>query len=99
MRRHTPGRGDGFALREDVIPSRRLPSDYEELAAGDLVATASRAEPVQEAKEDWRTGLPTLAGSRVTLRELRASDARALFIALTGNDVTRFIAPPPPSVE
>jgi RimJ/RimL family protein N-acetyltransferase len=48
---------------------------------------------------DWRTGLPVLTGSLVTLRDLRASDAPALFAALTTEEVSRFISPPPSSVE
>jgi len=47
----------------------------------------------------WRTGLPTLTGSMVTLRELRASDAPALHAALTTAEVSRFISPPPTTVE
>ena len=48
---------------------------------------------------DWRTGLPTLMGSRVSLRELRASDAPALFAALSSEQVAKFISPPPATVE
>ena len=48
---------------------------------------------------DWRTGLPELAGSLVTLRELRTSDAASLFTAMTNDEVTRFISPPPATVE
>src|SRR5688572_5609698 len=48
---------------------------------------------------DWRTGLPELTGSLVTLRELRATDAPALFAALTSEQVSRFISPPPSTVE
>jgi ribosomal-protein-alanine N-acetyltransferase len=48
---------------------------------------------------DWRAGLPTLAGTLVTLRELRASDAPSLFAALTSDEVTRLISPPPPTVD
>ena len=48
---------------------------------------------------DWRNGLPTLTGSLVTLRELRVSDAPALFAALTTEEVSRFISPPPSTVE
>ena len=82
-----------------VIPSRRLSSAYEEHPAGNVVAAVPLAEPAPETKEDWRNGLPVLRGPHVTLRELRSSDAPALFIALTSDDVTRFIAPPPASVE
>jgi ribosomal-protein-alanine N-acetyltransferase len=48
---------------------------------------------------DWKTGLPVLTGSRVTLRELRVSDAPSLFAMLTTEEVSRFISPPPTTVE
>ena len=48
---------------------------------------------------DWRMGLPTLTGTRATLRELRASDAPSLFSALSDDRVTRFISPPPPTLD
>jgi RimJ/RimL family protein N-acetyltransferase len=64
-----------------------------------VVATVPLPEPSEETKQHWRRGLPALVGPLVTLRELRASDARALFIALTTDEVTRFISPPPASVE
>ena len=48
---------------------------------------------------DWRQGLPVLTGAGVTLRELRASDAVSLCALLTTEEVSRFISPPPTSVE
>jgi len=48
---------------------------------------------------DWRSGLPVLSGTTVTLRELRASDAVSLFAMLTTEEVSRFISPPPTTVE
>jgi ribosomal-protein-alanine N-acetyltransferase len=48
---------------------------------------------------DWRQGLPTLHGSQVVLRELRASDAPSLFALLTTDEVSRFISPPPSTVD
>jgi ribosomal-protein-alanine N-acetyltransferase len=48
---------------------------------------------------DWRTGLPCLTGNLVSLRELRTSDAPALFSALTSDQVSRFISPPPATVD
>src|SRR4051812_27948384 len=48
---------------------------------------------------DWQTGLPVLVGARVALRELRVSDAASLFAMLTTEEVTRFISPPPSTVE
>jgi ribosomal-protein-alanine N-acetyltransferase len=51
------------------------------------------------AVSDWRTALPVLIGPRVTLRELRPADAPALLSLLTTEEVTRFISPPPTTVE
>ena len=48
---------------------------------------------------DWRDGLPVLTGQRVALRELRASDAASLFAMLSTEEVSRFISPPPSTVE
>ena len=48
---------------------------------------------------DWRKALPTMTGNMVMLRELRASDAPSLFAMLTTEEVSRFISPPPTSVE
>ena len=50
-------------------------------------------------KADWREGLPVLTGSRVVLRELRASDASSLFALLSTSEVARFVTSPPQSVE
>jgi ribosomal-protein-alanine N-acetyltransferase len=49
--------------------------------------------------ETWRTALPVLRGNGVTLRELRTSDAPSLLALLTSEEVTRFISPPPKTVE
>jgi RimJ/RimL family protein N-acetyltransferase len=48
---------------------------------------------------DWRRQLPVLTGAGITLRELRLSDAPALLALLTTEEVTRFISPPPTTVE
>jgi RimJ/RimL family protein N-acetyltransferase len=48
---------------------------------------------------DWREGLPMLRGKDVTLRELRVSDAASLLALLTTEEVTRFISPPPTTIE
>ena len=40
-----------------------------------------------------------LRGRQVVLRELRASDAASLFALLTTEEVSRFISPPPSTVE
>jgi RimJ/RimL family protein N-acetyltransferase len=48
---------------------------------------------------NWRTGLPLLHGSVVTLRELRHEDAAALFSALASHEANRYLSPPPSTVE
>jgi RimJ/RimL family protein N-acetyltransferase len=48
---------------------------------------------------DWRTALPVIVGSTITLRELAVTDASSLFAMLTPEEVSRFISPPPTTVE
>ena len=48
---------------------------------------------------DWRQIVPVLTGNGVTLRELEISDAQSLFTMLTTEEVSRFISPPPTTVE
>jgi ribosomal-protein-alanine N-acetyltransferase len=48
---------------------------------------------------DWQRKLPTLRGEQVVLREMRPSDAPSLFALLAAQEVSRFISPPPTSVE
>ena len=48
---------------------------------------------------DWKAGLPVLAGSSFTLREMRVEDAASLLAMLTTEEVSRFISPPPATVE
>ena len=48
---------------------------------------------------EWRDRVPVLSGAKVTLRELDIEDAMALFALLTTEQVSRFISPPPPTVE
>jgi len=52
-----------------------------------------------ETMNDWRVALPELEGRRITLREPRAGDAPSLFSLLSTEEVSRFISPPPTSVE
>jgi len=58
-------------------------------------ATASTAI----ATSDWRHALPVLSGNKVMLRQLEVSDAPLLFAMLTSEEVSRFISPPPTTVE
>jgi RimJ/RimL family protein N-acetyltransferase len=48
---------------------------------------------------DWQSGLPVLHGIGITLRELRMSDAPALLSLLTSDEVSRFISPPPSTLD
>jgi RimJ/RimL family protein N-acetyltransferase len=48
---------------------------------------------------DWREKLPLLNAPGVTLRELRLSDAPTLLAMLSTDEVSRFISPPPTTVE
>jgi ribosomal-protein-alanine N-acetyltransferase len=52
-----------------------------------------------DAGTDWRRVLPVLNGDGITLRELRVSDATSLLALLTTEEVTRFISPPPTTIE
>ena len=63
------------------------------------VAQLTIPGPAPATRHDWRDSLPTLYGSSITLRELRASDATALLASLGSLEVTRLISPPPPTVE
>lgn len=54
---------------------------------------------VPDRETSWRRRLPTIAGSGLTLRELRTSDAPALLELLSASEVARFISPPPTTAE
>lgn len=53
----------------------------------------------QTVSSDWKQGVPALQGNGFTLRELRVSDAASLLTLLTTEEVTRFISPPPTTIE
>jgi RimJ/RimL family protein N-acetyltransferase len=63
------------------------------------VATVSNGASVESVETNWRNALPVLTGAGVTLRELELSDAPALLAMLTTEEVTRFISPPPTTIE
>jgi [ribosomal protein S5]-alanine N-acetyltransferase len=67
-----------------------------------MIRTISEARTSRETivrTRDWKAGLPALAGSTFTLRELRLEDAPSLLAMLTTEEVSRFISPPPTTVE
>ena len=63
-----------------------------------VIAAAAPSSSTATAS-DWRQALPVLTGSMVTLRELRLSDAPSLLTMLSTEEVSRFISPPPTTVE
>jgi RimJ/RimL family protein N-acetyltransferase len=72
------------------------------------IPTNTIAEPVMSMQmvhstptvsSDWKQALPVLQGKGITLRELRVSDAASLLSLLTTEEVTRFISPPPTTLE
>jgi len=72
--------------------------DRAHVELGTIVSTSPIDSRAPKSTE-WRGGLPTLAGSVVTLRELQPADAHALFSALTTAEVARFISPPPTAID
>ena len=62
-------------------------------------AAVTEVQSTDAASPDWRSELPRLEGRRITLREPRAADAAALYALLSTDDVSRFISPPPATVE
>jgi len=63
------------------------------------VMTVSAHQTPEIVSTDWRNRLPVLTNRQVVLRELRASDAPSLCALLTTEEVSRFISPPPTTVE
>jgi RimJ/RimL family protein N-acetyltransferase len=70
-----------------------------ELDTIDTTVTAQTTANDHVVTSDWRAKLPVLTSRNVVLRELRASDAPSLFSLLTSEEVSRFISPPPSTVE
>jgi [ribosomal protein S5]-alanine N-acetyltransferase len=59
----------------------------------------SSVPPTGVTSTNWRQAVPVLAGRGVTLRELELSDAPALLAMLSTDEVSRFISPPPTTVQ
>jgi ribosomal-protein-alanine N-acetyltransferase len=71
---------------------------FRESMAVDM-AVMSATKTTSVVSSDWKQGLPVLASTNVTLRALRLSDAPSLLAMLTTEEVSRFISPPPTTVE
>ena len=68
-------------------------------AAEASAAKTAVAMPSIAIATNWRDSLPVLAGDKFILRELRAEDAPSLLAMLSTEEVSRFISPPPTTVE
>jgi RimJ/RimL family protein N-acetyltransferase len=64
-----------------------------------VAGTSAPPPPMAITDAHWRTALPVLEGNGFTLRELRVTDATTLLSLLTTEEVTRFISPPPTTIE
>jgi RimJ/RimL family protein N-acetyltransferase len=64
-----------------------------------LVGQGSPAGATPTATTDWRDRLPVLQSGKITLRELQSSDAQALWAFVNSSEVTKFLSPPPPTVD
>jgi RimJ/RimL family protein N-acetyltransferase len=64
-----------------------------------VMTTTTATTPAAVTSTDWRRALPVMTGSTFTLRELRKEDAPSLLAMLTTEEVSRFISPPPTTVE
>ena len=62
-------------------------------------ARVSKTTTTATISSDWSKALPVLIGQKVMLRELQISDAPSLFAMLTAEEVSRFISPPPTTIE
>src|SRR5262245_16781279 len=64
-----------------------------------MLQTTTTHSTTKTVSTDWKEGLPVLQAEGITLRELRQSDAPALLALLSTEEVTRFISPPPSTIE
>jgi RimJ/RimL family protein N-acetyltransferase len=67
--------------------------------APQLDVVAPLVETTATVSSDWRQSLPILTNGNVTLRDLELGDAPSLLAMLTTEEVTRFISPPPTTVD
>jgi ribosomal-protein-alanine N-acetyltransferase len=70
-----------------------------ERIAGTMATLRDAQDTAVIPSTDWREQLPVLTARGLTLRELRLEDAPSLLAMLTTEEVSRFISPPPTTVE
>lgn len=76
-----------------------MAAHFSSAAAMPGTCTVARTPQTEIVQTDWKQSLPVLAGHGFTLRELRLTDAPALLALLTTAEVSRFISPPPTTLE
>jgi ribosomal-protein-alanine N-acetyltransferase len=64
-----------------------------------VVGPAGTVNPSNLGRASWRDRLPVLRSGKITLRELQPSDAQALWAFVTSSEVTKFLSPPPATVD
>ena len=69
------------------------------LQSGSVVGRAGAVGPTNPGSTDWRDRLPVLRSGRITLREMQPSDAQALWAFVNSSEVTKFVSPPPATVD
>jgi len=57
------------------------------------------ADPASPPSTNWRDRLPVLRSGKITLRELQSSDAPALWAFINSSEVTKYLSPPPATVD
>ena len=62
-------------------------------------AVTAVQQRVDIVNSDWRVALPVICAGGITLRDLQLSDAASLHALLTTAEVSRFISPPPTTVQ
>jgi ribosomal-protein-alanine N-acetyltransferase len=64
-----------------------------------MAALETQSDATREGSERWRDGLPVLVTPRLTLREIRMSDAAQLLGVARSPEVSRFMWPAPAELE
>ena len=84
-----------------AVPSlgmeRLLRAAHNSPESGTMVVGA--ADPASRANTNWRDRLPVLRSGKITLRELQTSDAQTLWAFINSSEVTKFLSPPPATVD
>jgi RimJ/RimL family protein N-acetyltransferase len=77
----------------------KMPFQPELTRTTTMVSATTTTTKTTVTTSDWKSGLPVMTGTGFTLRELRLDDAASLLAMLTTEEVSRFISPPPTTVD